>query len=410
MSTPVILARVKEVIPIIFAVCSMLWLAYFAVEPFDGKTSDFPQYYAPTRLIVTGHGADAYNFEKVTELEHKSFPSMGERLQPVYLPPPSQALMLPLGFFSSDVAPVVWRVLQIASLTTSIFLLKSSFALNRKALFWLIAVLCAAGPVFMAIKIEQLSLILLCALSFVIWGFKKDNSWVTAIALSFLMLKPQEGLPVLIYLLGAGRYKPVMMTLAVMAVCTVAITGLIGVPSVQEYLAFATNFVDKDAFLQAELGPNLRGQLLRLAPDSKSSIATFSAVTSFIAYIFIFFSGRKFATRPAWLEAGLMIAVPLGLVTIFYVQSYDMVLLAPAVLILMAGPLERAIPPVLMLLAFLILGPFMIPFYILIHHNYLLEGHGVFNPLFFSLLSFAVMMVWIAYRYPDKIVPEGASK
>src|SRR5437773_658019 len=83
----------------------------------------------------------------------------------------------------ADVGGIVWRIVQFAALTLSLLLITSAFQLSRKAFFWLIAVLCASGPAWAAVQIEQVSLLSLCALSAAIWGFKKDKPWVTAIAL-----------------------------------------------------------------------------------------------------------------------------------------------------------------------------------------------------------------------------------
>ncbi len=403
MSKQKFLESIRELTPILFAIAAVGWLGFFLAQPFDGTKSDFPQYYIPARLIMTGRGADIYKIEKVTESEHQCFPSMGERVLPIYLPPPSQAWFLPLGLLSPNVGAIVWRIVQATALISSLFLLKSAFQLSRKSFFWLVAVLCASGPAWAAVQIEQVSLLLLCALSAAIWGFKKDKPWVTAIALSFLMLKPQAGVPLLIFLAGSRRYKPVVMTIAIVAGLSVLVSLLIGIQSVIDYVTFAYSSVENSGFNQSELGPTIRGQLLRLVPNSKSLIAVISVLVFLATSVFIFLSGRRFATHQSWLEAWLLIAVPLGLVTCFHLHSYDLTMLAPVVVLIMAGPLESAVNPIALLLGFLLLGTLMIPFYIFIHHNFLLTGIWVLNPHFFALLGFAVGTALIAYRYPDKL-------
>lgn len=398
-----ILKKTTEVMPVLFAVFAVIWLLYFIITPFNGQKTDFPQYYAPARMIVTGHGSEIYNFEKGVELQNQLFPSMGGRMQPVYLPPPSQAWMIPLGLLPGDIAYIVWKTMQLVCLCMSVWLLKSCYQLSKKATAWLVAVLFASGPAFMACSIDQVSLFLLGALCVAIWGLKKDNPWVAAVALAFLMLKPQEAFPLLAFLLGAQRYKPVFRALGIVAVLSIIVSSIIGYQSVIDYFKFASTFVEQNAFLQSELGPNLRGQLLRFAPDSKALIATVSSIVCLLGLGFIFVSGRRFSKNPEWLEAGLLIAVPLGLVTMFYVHSYELVLLAPALLVILSGPLEATIPPALLMLGFLLVGTLMIPFYILIHHYYLLEGHGLLNPHFFAVLYVAFGATILAYRCPDKI-------
>ncbi|MDZ4833672.1 MAG: glycosyltransferase family 87 protein [Candidatus Melainabacteria bacterium] len=403
MSKEKLLEGIRELTPLLFAITAVCWLSFFLVQPFDGNKSDFPQYYTPARLIMTGHGADIYDVKKVSEFERECFPSMGERVLPIYLPPPSQAWFLPLGLLPPNIASIVWRVVQATAMIASLLLLKSSFQLSRKSFLWLIAVLCASGPAFAAFQIEQVSVLLLCALSTAIWGFKKDKPWVTAVALAFLMLKPQEGIPLLVYLAGARKYKQLAMTIAILFIISILACVLIGYQSVINYVTFAYSSVENSGFNQSELGPTVRGQLLRLFPDSKSPIAIVSIMVFLATSVFIYLSGRRFASNKAWLEAGLLIAVPLGLVTCFHLHSYDLTLLAPTVVVLMAGPLEAAIPPVALLASFLLLGSLMIPFYIFIHHNFLLTDHWILNPHFFVVLAFSIGTAFLAYRYPDRL-------
>jgi hypothetical protein len=403
-----VLANIKELMPLVFAICAVGWLGFFFVQPFNGSTCDFPQFYAPARLFVTGHSSETYQVEKVTNMQHQSFPSMGDRALITLLPPPSLVWFLPFGCLPSQVAASLWKVVQGASLVATILLLKNSFNLSRKALCWLIAILFCSGPVFAATLIDQVSCLLLCALCIVIWAFKKEKPWLLAIALSFLMMKPQEGLPLLVFLAGARRYKAVGLTLGILAAATLLVGLLIGPQGISDYIHYACSTVGNSPQVQAELGPTVRGQLLRFFPESKSTIAIVSIVVSLISLAFIFISGRRFANHRAWLEAGLLIAIPLGLVTCLHLHSYDLTLLAPTVVAILAGPLENVIPPIPMLIGILLFGVFIVPFYIFIHWDYLLRDHWLLNPHFVVLLAFAAGAAYLAYRYPDVILRSSA--
>lgn len=329
---------------------------------------------------------------------------MGDRAVPTYLPPPSLFWFLPFGLMSGSQAFIAWKIVQIAALIGSIFLLKDAWGLNRKAVCYLIAGICVSGPAFAATQLGQISMLILCALSTMVWSFKKDKLWLAAIALSVLMLKPQEGLPLMIFLAGAKRYKMLSMTIGVLAVASLVIFCFIGVQGMTDYLATTTAIdTSQSVWMQSELGPTVRGQLLRLAPESKGLITKASSIVMLISWAYIFFSGRKFAARPAWFGACLLIAVPVGVLTCLHLHSYDLLLLVPSLVLVLSGPLESIAPSWLLLAGFLITGTFMVPFYIFIHWDYLLKDHWILNPHFFALLAMTAGFSYLAYRYPDKI-------
>ncbi len=399
---------VKESMPVLFAVLASAWLGWFFLQPFNGKVTDFPQYYAPARMICTGHAAQSYNFTSVTAMQHDSFPDMGDRAVPTYLPPPSLFWFLPFGFLSGLQAFLVWKLIQFASLIGAILFLRNSFDLNRKALCWLIAGIGISGPAFAATQLGQISMPILCALSALIWAAKHDKIALAALAMAVLMLKPPEGIPLLIFMVGARRYKMLAYTIAVLLTTSLVVACLTGPQGMTDYLGSLDSAVQKNQtiLMQSDLGPTVRGQMLRFAPESKTLIAALSGVIMLISWAFIFISGRKFANSPAWLEAALLTALPLGLVTAFHFHSYDLTLLIPSLVLVMSGPLEEIAPPWLLLAGFLIVGTFMVPFYMYIHWDYLLKEHWLLNPHFFALAALSAGLIYLAYRYPDKIQKE----
>lgn len=397
---------VKESMPVLFAVLAAGWLGWFFLQPFNGKISDFPQYYAPARLICDGHGAQCYDFNVVSKMQHDSFPDMGDRSAvPTYLPPPSLFWFLPFGLMGGAEAFLAWKVVQLLSLIAAILLLRDTFTLKRKALCWLIAGICISGPAFAATQLGQISMPILFALTLLIWAFKHDKIWVAAVALSILMLKPQEGLPLLVFMAGAKRYRMIGCTAIVLLTALIIVTGLTGPAGIIDYFGSLNSGLGKEQsmLMQSELGPTLRGQMLRFAPESRTLIALLSGGLMLLSWAFIFISGRKFAANPAWLEAGLLVAMPLGLLTALHFHSYDLTLLIPSLVLVLSGPLESITPPWLLLGGFLIVGTFMVPFYMYIHWDYLLKEHWLLNPHFFALAALTAGLIYLVYKYPDQI-------
>lgn len=396
-------SKLKEVMPILFAVLAVVWLGSFFLAPFNGKISDFPQYYAPGRMICIGRGHEAYDADTIIKMEHEWFPDMGERTLPTYLPPPSIFWFIPLGFMSPSVGDIVWKLIQLSSLVGGVIMLRKTFALNRKATFWLIATICASGPAFAATQLEQISMPIFFAISLAIWALKFEKSWFAAAALAVLMLKPQEGLPLLVYLAGAKRYRVIAQTAAILLVATLVVLLLIGTQGLAGYTSHITSGMQTDTLMQSELGPTIRGQLLRIAPQLKTPVSLLSAAICVLAYIFIFFSGRKFSTSSAWTGAMLLVAMPLGLVTCLHLHSYDLTLLIPSLVLVMSGPMENAIPAWFIGAGFLLVGAFMVPFYIYIHFDYLLKEHWILNPHFFAMLTLSLGLTYLAYRYRSQL-------
>jgi hypothetical protein len=71
--------------------------------------------------------------------------------------------------------------------------------------------------------------------------------------------------------------------------------------------------------------------------------------------------------------------------------------------LIFAGPLEAAAPPLALLAGFLLIGTFMVPIYMYIHWDFLLKQNWLLNPHFFALLAIALGCAWLAYRYPDML-------
>jgi Glycosyltransferase family 87 len=402
---------VKESMPVLFAVLASAWLGWFFIQPFNAKITDFPQYFAPARLICTGRASQSYDWVVVSAMQHETFPDMGDRVVPTYLPPPSLFWFLPLGFLSGSQAFTVWKLVQFFSLIGAILLLRNTFHLNRKALCWLIAGICISGPAFSATQLGQISMPILCALSALLYAVKHDKLPIAALALAILLLKPPEGLPLLVFIAGARRYKMLACTIAIVLFATLVVAGLTGTQGMSDYFNSLNSAVEKNQtfLMQSDLGPTVRGQMLRFTPDSKTLITVVSAVVMLVSWAFIFISGRKFANSEAWLEAGLLTALPLGLVTAFHFHSYDLTLLIPSLVLVMSGPLQEVAPPWLVLAGFLVVGTFVVPFYMYIHWDYLLKEHWLLNPHFFALAALALGLIYLAYRYPDKIQKDPAA-
>lgn len=389
----------KTVIAAFLALCAvavqgfLIWAAHGAF----GTVSDLPEYYAVSKLILSGHGADAYSLKAQAETEQAYFPSLNGRVIGFFVPPFALAWIAPIGSVPVEIAPYVWKALLLLAIALSLWLISSLYQLDKKAVFWLVAVSGFSGCLYEALRLDQLAPFLLLAVCVCIWALKKDRPIVAALCLTFLLLKPQEVLPFLVFLLGAKRYRILLTFVAIAAAVTVVGMIEIGGQGLLNYQQLMSNSVENSRFLQSDLAPTLRGQLYRLFPDLKTFSTIASSIVMLGALGVIFYAGRKFRLASGWVEAGLLVAFPLGLVSALYFFDYDLLILLPALVVLMKDQLQDRVPP-LILLAIIVGGLiFMLPFSLFIHYDYLMKG-GPVNPYFFALLVFAAWLVYFVFK------------
>lgn len=380
---------------------TQIFLIWCASASFS-KVSDLPEYYAVSKLVLSGHGVDTYSLQQQVATEQAYFPELNGRVIGFFVPPFALPWVVPVGLIPVEIVRYVWKALLVASLGLSVWMTARLFQLDKKGIFWLIAVTGFSGCVYEALRIDQLACFLLLAMMICIWALKKDRPAIAALSLAFLLLKPQEVLPFLVYLVGGKRYRVLLMFLGIAA--AVALVGVLeigGLPGLHNYQKLMSEAVENSSFLQSDLSPTLRGQLYRLLPQAKTISTIVSSGVLLMALAVILWAGRKFRLAAGWVEGGLLM-LPLGLVSALYFFDYDLVILLPTLVVLMKDQLQDNIPP-LILLSIIIGGLiFMVPFSIFIHYDYLLPG-GVINPYFWALLVFGIWLVYFTFKQSREI-------
>ena len=365
-----------------------------------GKVSDFPEFYSAARLVLSGQGDQVYVLKEFAAVEQALFPQLGGRIVGFFVPPFAMPWIVPIGWIPLPAAIAVWKALLITNLVASIVLLSRAFELKRQAVLWLIAVCFLSGAVYDALKIDQLATFLLLALSTFVFAIKKDRPILAGASLSILLLKPQEALPIFVYLLAAKKYRIVFSAIGI-GLCVALIAFFeIGISGFHNYSALMASTVEDTRFLVSDLSPSLRGQLLRLMPAQKGLANISASIYLIISLAAIFYTGRKTGAWKEWWQAGLVAVVPLGLVSCLYFFDYDFVLLLPTMIVLLQEKMQERIPPVFLLSGMLLGLAFLVPFSIFIHYNYLLPG-GLINPFFVIMFIFAPLAMLFVHRNQD---------
>jgi hypothetical protein len=359
--------------------------------------SDLPEYYAASKMAASSRGAGIYRLDQLGSEQQKLFPAMGERAVGFYVPPPALVWLLPLSVVPLSIVPAFWSTLLVAALIAAIAILSRLFQLNlvQSLAIWSVAAI--SGPLYESIRIGQPAPLLLLALCAAVAALRADRCLLAALAMSFLFIKPQELLPFLVYLAGARRYRPLAALLGIAGVFVAFSLLAVGVEGYTNYFQLLFDSVGNTANMQPELTPTLRGQLLRLLPGSKWLATGGSSLACLAVLAFIWLSGRRYARYRQWLEIGLVIAVPAGLVSALHCHDYDLLLLIPVVVAVFKLNLLATVPEAVKLLIIAGSTMLLLPLYKYIHYDYLLAG-GPFNPIFAILLVAAVGLPFLVHN------------
>lgn len=383
--------RLKTILAALFAVSAIVLTVVLMVmsHPSFGKISDLPEFYAASRMVLAGHGTEVYVLERQFEIERLYFPAISGRALGFFINPFALPWIAPLGWLPVSVVPVFWKALLLVSLGIALYLISRIFSLDRRSVCWLIAGTLFSGMAYEALRIDQISTVLLLGFAMAIYGAQRDRPLLCALGLSVMTLKPQEMLPFIAFMLGAKRMKPLRWFLIICSILSVIAFLELGWDGILNYFKMMSGTMQNSMFLQTDLSPTLRGQLFRLFPAGKGVWSTISSIVFAVTLIVIHRFGRMFRHSPRWLEAALAVAMPIGIVTTPYIFDYDLMILIPTVVVLMKEPLQDKIPPWALLTGMLGGLIFMLPFSVNIHYDYLMKG-GSLNPYFFALVAFGL--------------------
>lgn len=383
---------------VLIAVITSIILLRLIVSSFNARFvfSDLPEFYAAARLVLEGRGADVYSPEVIGALQHQLFPELGERIIPLFLPPTALTLIAPIGLLPLDSVFPIWLAILFVALVASVVILARTFQLPAKQTVWVFAVLCASGPALEALRIGQLSPLLLLVFSCALWAVKSNKPWLVGLLLALMLVKPQDVAPVIVLFIGVGRWKELGWLLGfAMAIFAVSIV-FFGFDSYSNYWQLL-NHTYRDAWMQPEVCATVRGQLLRFTGmySSMTNIANMlGTVVMILASAAIFAVGRAYKNSAQWLEFGLIGALPLGLLVSPHLYNYELILLLPAAISLVVVRKNVSIRQAAgcVLFVFSLLTPVYMPIY----YGYVLKGE-IINPLFLSFAycaacTFVVML------------------
>ncbi|CAN5350286.1 hypothetical protein BH11CYA1_BH11CYA1_13450 [soil metagenome] len=387
-------------IDIAFAVILFSLITFILAPPANVlyQVTDLPEFYIGAKLFVEGRTADIYDNAQFFALQQSLFPALGNRACPLYIAPFGLPFLLPFLVFPLSIAYVATKVAMIAFFLSGLYLLCRLYQLGSRWFMWLSAILPFSGPVWEAIRIEQLSPLLFLSLAGHLYFIDKQKPVLAAICLSPYMLKPHLVACLCCFHLGARRFKFVAC-FALIALALLGFTYLYcGAQAYTSYFDLLNVKIDG----MSEATPTLRGQLLRFNIDGQlvTKVCSLVLATAFLAAIYFGHLLRHQSNRAVALGASL-VAVPLGLVLNLHCYSYDLLLLLPGVLIALKNSLQAVRPNKKIALEALALYlpclSFMLPIYALIHYQMTLQGFLV-NYHFVFLFVITIYLIALGLR------------
>jgi len=347
-----------------------------------------------SQQVLSGHGADVYDVKAFTQAEQSLFPAMREinRYVGFFAPPFAIPWLVPIGLIPLPEAIYFWKFSQLIALAAGLLVLSRIFQMGRETTAWLFAWTLLTSPSYEAIRLDQISPLLLLAFSIGLAMLEKNRAIYAGIALAFLFLKPQELMPILVILLGLKKYTAVYFTIAWGLIMGIASFFILGIRAFFNYKSFMNLALSSDTILVSNISPTLRGQLLRFFPHSRHAVDIASAVVLIFGLIAIYLIARRFAGKPDGLRLAMACALPVGFATCLYLYVYDLLLLLPCLIVFQQIFYRIRKWRGLGYLACLCALPFFVPIHIPIHYDYLLKGANI-NPFFMAFLAYSLIVI-----------------
>jgi hypothetical protein len=298
----------------------MIFLRTQMSKTFDYQNSNFAFFWLSGRMILQGE--NPYN-ETQYLAGHDTY---GIKWRPNNIfpyPLPLALIFIPFGFISLAKAYVLWQVVSLIFIATVIYILLNQWkdSAQRRLLIPIFAFMFFFGPLYLTLFTGSIGAVAALVLLSAILLFEKDKSLLAGTILSLTILKPPQGLPILlltgIWFLARRDWK---------AILGVAIGGisLLIIGLIQDPL-WVTKFLNAS---QAVMG---RTQGIHsnvwafayLACGGASPCSTLLGGTLGLILLGLggFFLWKKQAQWSAW-EA-FNIIIPIAFVSTIYLWSYD---------------------------------------------------------------------------------------
>ena len=177
------------------------------------RNSNFFVFWLSGRLLLSGESP--YNPED-WHTGHELYDSTEQREKIFLYPLPMAPFMLPLGLFTVDEAYFGWQILSQILIAIVVFFLLNQWQTpaHRRLFIPIMLFLLFFGPTYLTLQIGSIGPITLFIIFIAMILLQKDQSFAAGILLALTMLKPPQGLTLLllvgIWLLARRDWKAIL--------------------------------------------------------------------------------------------------------------------------------------------------------------------------------------------------------
>lgn len=400
--------KTKTILDSIFGLVLFTTITFVLAPPPSAvfQVTDLSEFYCGAALFQAGHSADIYDVAKFFPFQVQTFPALGTRAVPLYVAPFGLPFLLPLLIFPTAVAYLCTKILLIGCFLLGLFLLVRVFKLSSRWFMWLSAILPFSGPVWEALRIEQVSPMLFLSMAAHLYFLERKRPVLSALCLLPFLVKPHLAMTMVAFHLGGCRFRFCLAFLGFSLGFLISSYFYCGAEAYKNYFALLKFSMQDLRWMNPEATPTLRGQLLRLTVLPTAAVNSITSAIFALLQLFVVGFGFKLRKRSA-ARAAALVALPMGLVFSLHCYSYDLVLILPAVILAFneallalgnnrsAGAASRSVLSYWGLFILGLLVPvlsFCLPFYALIHYVFTLRD-SVINYHFILLLVLTVYLV-----------------
>jgi hypothetical protein len=336
---------------------ALLWMAVIngvllwnTRAPIRQGYGDFASFYTAGTLVRRGLGAEIYNPAAQWKVQQEFAAEVQTRRGPLcYMRPPFEALLFSVfATWPYATALLLWTVVKLALLAAIPFVVVPGGFWKERFPRWATVVLVLGTfPEFMDLLMGQDAALLAFLFAISFWQLATDRDAGAGFTLGLALFKFQLVIPFVVMLWIGGR-KRVLPGFATSAFAVLAISAVVvgwrGLLKYPGYLLALNQATGVGIVPESQI--NLRG-LFALVVGRLSSPDRIYWVLAPVALGAIVYTGliwRKAGGRSSSLAEGFGLASIVALVTSYYTNDYDLLLLIVPLLAMRARPDDTAKP------------------------------------------------------------------
>jgi hypothetical protein len=295
------------------------------------KGTDFLHFYTLGALARTHSGADLYNLQAQADLAGRLVPAAnGIRYLPLY-PPQVSLLFAPFARFSYSVALILWLTFSASIYAGCCYAIwRSCLRLRNHKI--IVVILALAFPAFWhLIAWGQTSALALAIFTLAFFALRARFEFLAGIALGCLVFKPQLGVAAALVFLVVLNWRVILGALLSAASQFTAAWLYYGVNPIRDWIHLLLNLRPLLPFMEPRLYQthSLRTFWTMLLPWPSAALALY-LITAFLILVLTIASWRSSLPLSVRYSALLFATVLLAP----HLTVYDLVILAPAFLLL----------------------------------------------------------------------------